>query len=274
MLASYLLSLREGLEAALIIGILLGALRQMRRTDFVPAVWVGVISAAALALITAVVLTLVGLELKDPGEAIFEGLTMLIAAGLLTWMIFWMSRQARHLKANLEAEVQRASSIGQRAVFLVAFIAVLREGTELAIFLAASVFATNAQQTIIGAFLGLGTAILLGWSIFAAIIRLDLRRFFQVTGILLVLFAGGLVALGIHEIIDVGWIPALIDPLWNINSFLSADSGLGQLLGTLFGYNPAPSLSEVLAYILYFAAISLGLQRTGQRSAQEANAHA
>src|SRR5574341_18338 len=274
MLASYLLSLREGLEAALIIGIVLGALRQMRRADFAPTVWFGTISAAVLSLIAAVLLTSFGLELEDPGEAIFEGFTMLIAAGLLTWMIFWMNRQARYLKANLESEVQRASQVGQRAIFFVAFTAVLREGIELALFLTASVFATNAQQTILGGFLGLGTAILLGWSIFATIVRLDLRRFFQVTSALLILFAGGLVVHGAHEFTEVGWIPPLIEHVWDFTAIVSEHSTLGQLLGALFGYNPAPSLSEMIAYLLYFVAVGLGLRLEGQRSTQEAKAHA
>ncbi len=274
MLPSYLLSLREGIEAALIVGILLGAVRQMKRTDLAPVIWFGTLTAGALSIFIAILLTNLGLEMKDPGEAIFEGFTMLIAAGLLTWMIFWMSRQARHLKGNLEAEIQRASQAGQRAIFFVAFIAVLREGIELALFLTASVFASNSLQTTIGAFLGLGTAILLGWSIFASIVRLDLRRFFQVTGFLLILFAGGLVLHGVHEFTEVGWIPAIVEHIWDINSFLSEESGLGQLLAALFGYNPAPTLSEMIAYVLYFAAIGLGLRLSGQRSAQETKAHA
>ena len=274
MLASYLLSLREGLEAALIIGILLGALRQIQRKDFAPAVWLGTLSAGVISILAAVLLTTFGLELKDPGEAIFEGFTMIVAAALLTWMIFWMSRQARYLKSNLEADVQRASSSGGRALFFVAFIAVLREGIELALFLTASVFASNEQQTLIGGILGLGTAILLGWSLFASTVRLDLRRFFQVTGFLLILFAGGLAAHGVHEFTEVGWLPAIIEHVWDFNSIVSGESTLGQLLGALFGYNPAPTLMEMIAYVLYFAAIGLGLRLTGQRSAQETKAHA
>ncbi len=266
MLPSFLLSLREGIEAALIIGILLGALRQMRRPEFVPAVWFGTVSAAALSTLTAILLTRFGLELKDPGEAIFEGITMIVAASLLTWMIFWMSSQARFLKANLEADVQRASQVGQRAIFFVAFVAVLREGIELALFLTASVFASNALQTTIGGILGLGTAILLGWSIFAAMVRLDLRRFFQVTGFLLILFAGGLIAHGVHEFNEVGWIPPIIEHVWDVNSIVSADSIFGQLLKALFGYNPTPSLTEMLAYVAYFAVIALGLRFSAAKS--------
>jgi len=266
MLPSYLLSLREGIEAALIIGILLGALRQTRRPEFIPVLWLGAISATVLSILATILLTRFGLEMKDPGEAIFEGFTMVIAAGLLTWMIFWMSRQARFMKANLEADVHRASQGGKRAIFFVAFVAILREGIELALFLTASVFATaNAIQTTIGAILGLGTAILLGWSLFAATVRLDLRRFFQVTGFMLILFAAGLLAHGVHEFTEVGWIPAIIEHVWDLTSIVSAESTLGQLLGALFGYNPAPALSEMIAYVIYLAGVIFTLQFTGRK---------
>ena len=266
MLPSYLLSLREGIEAALIIGILLGALRQIHRPEFIPVLWFGTISAAVLSILAAVLLTSFGLEMKDPGEAIFEGFTMILAAGLLTWMIFWMSRQARFMKANLEVEVHRASQVGKRAIFFVAFVAILREGIELALFLTASVFATsNALLTTLGAILGLGTAILLGWSIFAATVRLDLRRFFQVTGFMLVLFAAGLIAHGVHEFTVVGWIPSMIEHVWDLTSIVSGESTLGQLLGALFGYNPAPSLSEMIDYIAYLTGVVIALQLTGRK---------
>ena len=204
--------------------------------------------------------------MKDPGEAIFEGFTMLIAAGLLTWMIFWMSRTARTLKSDIEANVQRASQMGKRALFFVAFIAVLREGIELALFLTASVFASDALQATLGAILGLGTAILLGWTIFATAVRLDLRRFFQVTGFLLILFAAGLVAHGVHEFNQVGWIPAVIEHVWDVSAIVSDTSTLGQLLAALFGYNPSPSLTEMLAYAAYFIVVIFGLRRVRNAS--------
>lgn len=274
MLPSYLLSLREGIEAALIVGILLGAVRQIRRNDLVPVIWLGTLSASVLSILSAVLLTMFGLEMKGPGEAIFEGFTMLIAAGLLTWMIFWMSRQSRFLKANIEADIHRASQFGQRAIFFVAFIAVLREGIELALFLTASVFVSTSLQTTVGAFLGLGTSILLGWSIFASTVRLDLRRFFQVTGVMLVLFAAGLFAHGVHEFVEVGWLPAIVEHVWDLNALISKESMLGQLLGALFGYNPSPTLSEMIAYVAYFIAVGIGLQWSGQKSSKEAQAHA
>jgi high-affinity iron transporter len=267
MLPSYLLSLREGIEAALIIGIVLGALRKIRRTDLAPALWLGVVAASVLSLLAAFLLTLLGMELEGPAEPVYEGATMLLAAGILTWMIFWMSQQARTLKSELEEGVQRAaSSTGRRAIFGLAFLAVMREGIELALFLTASVFATNTLQTSIGAVLGLGTAMLLGWSIFATIVRLDLRRFFQVTGFLLILFAAGLIAHGIHEFNEVGLIPAVVEHIWDANAFLPADSILGQFMKALFGYNPTPSLTEMLGYFGYVDAVFTALRSSQRKS--------
>jgi high-affinity iron transporter len=268
LLSSYILSLREGLEAALILGIVLGALRQMHRLDLFASVWFGAGSAALLSLITAILLTRLGLELKDPAEAIFEAITMLLAAGILTWMIFWMSQRTRNLKNDLESGVQKASQVGKWSLFGLAFLAVLREGVELALFLAAAAFSSGARQTILGTLFGLGTAALLGWSLFATTVRLNLRRFFQVTGILLIFFAAGLVAHSFHEFIELGWVPSIIEHVWNLNPILNDQSTLGQLLATLFGYNAIPSLTEVLAYAFYLGLVVLGLQWAGLKSAQ------
>jgi high-affinity iron transporter len=189
-------------------------------------------------------------------------------------MIFWMRRQARYLKSELETGVRRAASqAGMGALFLLAFTAVLREGIELALFLTAASMASGAQQTLTGSLLGLGTSILLGWSLFASIIKLDLRRFFQVTGALLILFAAGLVAHGVHEFNEAGWVPAVLEHLWDINFLLDENSTVGVVLKALFGYNGNPSLTEVLAYLAYFVAVYLGLRRestTAVRSPQEA----
>ena len=265
MLPTYLLSLREGLEAALIIGIVLGALTKIRRNDLSPAVWLGTLSAVGISILTAVILTSFGMSLEETAEQIFEGITMQIAAGILTWMIFWMSKQARFLKSELEAGVNKAAaSTGKRAVFWLAFMAVVREGVELAIFVTAAFFAgdqsqvtSNIIQTLAGTILGLGTAALLGWTLFATTVRLDLRRFFQVTGMLLILFAAGLVAHGVHEFNEVGWIPAVIEHVWDVNSIIDETSLGGQLLRTLFGYNGNPSLTEVIAYFVYLAVVSV-----------------
>jgi high-affinity iron transporter len=268
-LASYLLSLREGLEAALIIGIVLGALRKVNRYNLKSVVWSGAASAALASVLVAVVLQLVGASFEGPAEAAFEGSTMLLAAGVLTWMIFWMHRQSRTIKSELEADVRRATfRTGAKALFVLAFLAVVREGVELALFLTAAAFTTDLQQTLTGAFLGLGTSILLGWSIFATTVRMDLRRFFLATGALLILFAAGLVAYGVHEFNEIGWIPPVIEHVWNINPLLNENSTIGLMLKALFGYNGNPSLTEVLAYGGYFAAILIGL-RWNSRSLPE-----
>jgi high-affinity iron transporter len=265
MLPTYLLSLREGLEAALIIGIVLGAVSKIRRNDLSPAVWLGTLSAIAVSILTAIVLTTFGMSLEDPGEAIFEGITMLTAAGILTWMIFWMGKQARFLKSELEAGVNKAAaSAGKSAVFWLAFVAVVREGVELALFITAAFFVSNQSgvtsdiiQTLVGTILGVGTAALLSWTLFATTVRLDLRRFFQVTGFLLILFAAGLIAHGVHEFNEVGWIPSVIEHVWNVDAIVSESSLLGQLLQTLFGYNSSPALTEMIAYFVYIAVVAV-----------------
>jgi high-affinity iron transporter len=263
LLPSFLLALREGIEAALIIGIVIGALQKINRPGLARAVWAGTACAAAVSLLAAIVLNIIGTSLEGKAEEVYEGITILTAAGVLTWMIFWMSRQARHLRDELESGVHRAAfQAGRGALFLLAFTAVLREGIELALFLTASALATSTLAAVTGALLGLGTAILLGWSLFASIVRLDLRRFFRVTGFLLILFAAGLVAHGVHEFNELGWIPPIIEHLWDLNPLLNENSTLGMLLTALFGYNANPSLTEVLAYILYFTAILIGLRWT------------
>jgi high-affinity iron transporter len=264
MLPSYLLSLREGLEAALIIGIVLGALRKIRRTDLAPALWLGTVAAVAISVLAAILLTVFGLSLEGPAEKIYEGVTMILAAGILTWMIFWMSGQAQRLKGELEEGVNKAAgSTGRRAIFWLAFVAVVREGVELALFITAAFFVGNNEnvglntiQTLAGVVLGLGTSILLGWSLLATTVRLDLRRFFQVTGLLLILFAAGLIAHGVHEFNEIGFIPSIVEHVWDVNVFIDENSIMGELLKTLFGYNGNPSLTEMIGYFGYLIIVT------------------
>lgn len=264
MLASFLLSLREGLEAALIIGIVLSALRQVQRKDLSGLVWAGTISAAVLCALAAVALNALGVSFEGSAEAIFEGFTMLLAAAVLTWMVFWMAKQSREFKTGIEADVRQASRAGGRGLFFLAFLAVLREGLELALFLTAATFSSDTRQTLIGALLGLAAAVLLGVLLFLSTVRLNLQRFFQVTGFLLLLFAAGLVAHGVHEFNEVGWIPAIIEHIWDVNPIVDEKSTMGEILKSLLGYNGNPSLSEVLAYAIYLVAVGLGLRKAGR----------
>ncbi|GAB1469360.1 FTR1 family protein [Chloroflexota bacterium] len=256
MLASFLLSLREGLEAALIIGIVLGVLLKIKRTDLNIVVWCGVGVAAILSLLAAIALNLLGMEFEGKGEEVFEGVAMLLAAGVLTWMILWMQNHGSNLKSEIEKQTNQAAfGNGQKALFALAFLAVFREGIELALFLLAARLTSSPLQTLSGALLGLLSATILGWVLFTSTMKLSLRGFFGATNILLIVFAAGLVGLGIHEFNEAGVIPSIIEHVWDVNRILSDKSEVGLLLKALIGYNGNPSLTEVAAYIAYLVAL-------------------
>jgi high-affinity iron transporter len=270
MLPSFVLSLREGLEAALIIGIVLGALSKMNRKELAPAVWQGFASAVVASILAAIVMNFIGAEFEGRSEQIFEGVAMFLAAGILTWMIFWMRRTSRGLKTELEASVRKAAfDSGRKAIFALAFLAVGREGFELALFLFATKLEAGAIQVISGALLGLAGAALLGWLLFTSTRRLSLNRFFQITNVLLILFAAGLVAHGIHEFNEAHLVPEVVEHIWDINPILNEDSTVGELLSALLGYNGNPSLTEVIAYLGYFGVLALGL-KVGSKQSLEA----
>jgi len=262
MLPSFLLALREGIEAALIIGIMLGMLKKMNRPDRARSVWLGVGVAIAASLLGAMLLNAVSAEFEGPAEQAFEGITMLAAAGVLTWMVFWMQKQGRRIQSGLEAEVKMALSRGQDwALFSLAFFAVVREGLELALFLTAANFSTPEAGVSapilgwLGGILGLIAAAIVGWLLFDATLKLNLRRFFQSTSILRIIFAAGLVGHAIHEFNELGWIPAVVEHLYDINTILPEDTTLGLFLKALFGYNGNPSLTETIGYLGYLVAV-------------------
>ena len=266
MLPSYLLSLREGLEAALIIGIILGALHKLHRSDLKPVVWRGVGLAVTLSILAGLGLNLLGMEFEGVLEEAFEGIAMLLAAGILTWMILWMQRQGGEIRREIETKTRQASlQKGGQALFFLAFLAVFREGIELALFLMATRLATSPLATLVGAILGLVTAIALGLLVFSSTRRLNLRQFFIVTNVLLLLFAAGLVAHGVHELNEAGWIPSIIQPDWDVNHILHDKSPTGEIMKALFGYNGNPSLTEVLAYIGYFLILGTILIRNQRK---------
>ncbi len=260
MVPALLLSFREGLEAALILGIVFGVLRRTGGSDQGRVVWFGAGLAALLSLAAGIGLQALGLSFEGEAEQIFEGFAMLLAAGVLTWMIFWMARQGRTIQTELERDVRQAAlGGGLWALFSLAFVAVLREGIELALFLTAAAFTTTAAGTLIGGIVGLAAAAVAGWLLFATTRKLNVSAFFSVTSVLLMVFAAGLVAHGIHEFNEVGWVPAVLDPVWDLNPVLDENSDLGQILKALFGYNGNPSLTEVVAYVGYWVVVSVSL---------------
>ena len=265
MLASYLLTLREGIEAALIIGVILGLLKKIEKEEMIPAVWAGAGTAAVTSILIGVLLNYLGASFEGAAEEAFEGIVMLGAAALLTWMIWWMYNQARTLNEKLKQDTALAARNSKFALFTVSFMAVVREGVELAIFLTAASYTSSAQDTLIGAGFGLLTSVILAWILFSGLVRLKLKNFFRVTGVLLILFAAGLVAHGVHEFNEAGVIPAVIEHIWDVNPILDENSTLGSMLKALFGYNGNPSLTEVLAYFTYFVSIFIGLRLSDRK---------
>jgi high-affinity iron transporter len=262
MLAAALITFREGLEVALIVGIVLGMLHKLGHTDRSRPVWAGVLVAVVVSIAAGLALNALGVAFEGRGEQVFEGVAMLLAAGVLTWMIFWMQRQGRHTQAELESDVRRAVTTESTwALFGLAFVAVVREGIETALFLTAATFGTTPVQTLVGGALGLAGAVVLGWLMFAAGRRLNVSAFFRVTSVLLILFAAGLAAQGVHEFQEAALLPALVEHVWNINPILDEGHGLGAFLKALFGYNSSPSLLEMLAYGAYLIVVGIASAR-------------
>ena len=259
MLSALLITLREGLEAALIIGIILAYLaRTDNRQGFKP-VWFGVSLAVLSSLIAGVVIFILAGEFSGQAEEIFEGLAMFVAAGVLTWMIFWMRKQAINIKAHLHAQIQSVLTSGSSlGLVLLAFVVVVREGIETVLFLfAATRVAESPLLFTIGGFLGLAIAIGIGYSIYKGTSKLNLRTFFNVTSIVLIVFAAGLLTHGMHEFHEAGIIPPVVEHIWDINHILPEESVFGRFLVAIVGYNGNPSLVEVVTYIIYLA-LALG----------------
>jgi high-affinity iron transporter len=252
MLPGFLLSLREGFEVALVLGIVLGALRKINRREMSSIIWSGAAIAGLVSVLLAFFLYSLGGELEGRAEEIYEGLSMLFATVLLTWMVFWMRRQAGSLSKELEGNVLKTTALGShRALFLLAFLAVGREGLELAVFLTISAFSSSAWLTFLGAIAGLSVAALMGFLLFTTTRRLSVKKFFLVTNVLMILFAAGLVARSIHEFNEAGWVPAVVENVWDANHFLNEESTVGSMFVTLLGYNGNPSLTEVVIYVCY-----------------------
>ncbi len=255
MLGSLLITLREGLEAAIIISIVLAYLSAINyRKGFKP-VGAGTALAIVISLIVGAAVYFSAGRFEGRGEEIFEGTAMWIAAGVLTWMIFWMRKQAINIKGHLHAQIQSALGSGSTlGLFGLAFAAVLREGIETVLFLfAATRVAESGVLSAVGGVLGLVIAVAIGYSIYKGTSKLNLRVFFNVTGVLLILFAAGLLAHGIHEFQEAGVIPAIAAQVWDINHILPEQSIVGRFLTAIFGYNANPSLVEALAYIGYLS---------------------
>ncbi|WP_243074463.1 iron uptake transporter permease EfeU [Microbacterium sp. SS28] len=275
MLATFLIGLREGLEAALVVGILLAYLTRLERRDVLPRLWAGVGLAVGLAVVIGAILTFGAYSLTFEGQELLGGLLSVFTVAMVTWMIFWMQRTARTLKKSLEGGLDRALATGTLwAIVAIGFISVAREGVETTLLLWSMVQSFgDAPAALLGALLGLAAAVLLGWLLARGMLRLDLRTFFTWTGAFLVIVAAGVLAYGIHDLQEAGVLPgpftaaAPIDPAtgavavgwaafpfgwaFDVSAAIPPGSPLAAILQATVGFMPAMTWLQVVAWVLY-----------------------
>ena len=260
-LAAFLVMLREGVEAALVVAILLAYLNRFGARRHVRWVWIGTLSAAFLSLLIGIVIYNTVGALEGRAEELTEGVIAVAAAALLTWMIFWMGKNARLLRGKLESEAANAVAVGGvAAVAAVAFVAVMREGLESALFLISTTVGESAAgDQLMGGLLGLGAAIIIGYLMYRGGSRINLRLFFRITGFLIILFAAGLVSKGVHEFQEAAVLPILLEPLYEIPFGDPDVSTVARFAKTMFGWSPAPSLLMVISYWAYLLPIGAAI---------------
>jgi len=259
MLATLVIFLREGVEASMIIAILLAYLNRIGRRDHFRDVFIGV--GAALLLATAggaVAYETIRSYDGSRVQTIFETITFLVAATVLTYMTFWMRNHARSLSKELRARAEAALDGRARwGLGLLAFQAVGREGLETVVFTLAIIFSTSAAGALTGAVIGLAGALCIAFVIYRLGHRLNLSRFFTVIGVLLIFFAAGLLADAVENLQQLGWLPVLAEPMWHSGRLLSENSALGDVLHSFFGYSDAPTPLQLLVYVAYLAIAAL-----------------
>lgn len=259
MIPSFIITFRETLEVALVVGIILSYLKRINQTRYNTMVYAGLGLGVLASIAGAFLFNAIAGGFTGQAEEIFEGVTMLFGAALLTGMIIWMMRQ-KHVAAELEQRVAaEVSGMRPLGLLLLVFVSVLREGVETVIFLGATSL-VSAENNLVGALTGIVVAVLLGYIIFFGSMRINLKQFFNVTSVLLILFAAGLVAHGVHELQEARVFPTIVEHIWDINPpveveniypLLHEKGHIGSILQGLFGYNGNPSLVEVASYLLY-----------------------
>ena len=261
-----LTGLREGVEAALIVSIVLAYLAKTGNQRYFGRIWAGTSAAVGVSAIVGVILWITVRGFEEPAEQIFEGLTMLLAAAVVTWMLFWMRRTAANIKGTLHAGVDRAlTEGGVWALAALAFTAVIREGIETALFLlgqatAATEADAGASGTLVGALIGLVIAVGFGYGFYRGARVLDLRSFFRWTGIALVFIAAGLLSHAVHEFVEVGVIGVGTATAFDISAVLPHEGEtvpgvVGQLLRALFGYSSTPEWATLVSWAVYVVVV-------------------
>lgn len=250
--ASFLITLREGLEVALVLAILVAYLVKTGRRSDVAAVWKGAVTATLMCLVGGIAFNAFVGEFEGKAEQFIEGTIAILAASVLTWMVFWMRKNARGLGAELRAQIDQANST--RALATIAFVAVLREGLETVLFLiSAETASSSGSSVVVGGLLGLVVAAVLGRVVYAGGNRVNLRAFFNITGVLLILFAAGLFGKFFHEYRELfgfesGW---LVDPTWTITSGAWSGGTFYDFMKGFFGWHNEAEHIRVIAYFAY-----------------------
>jgi len=256
MLSTFIIALREGLEAALIVGILVAYIVRTDRRHLLKALWGGVSVAIAASLALGGILSFTSAELSTRGEELFAGLTSFIAVALVTWMVFWMKRTARTLRDELHGKVDSAVMTGPISLALVAFFAVLREGLETALFIYTNFKTVGAASSAtIGLILGLALAVALGYLIYNRSVKLNLSRFFTVTGVALIIVAAGVLSYGVHEFQELSWLPGADTFIWDVTPWIAKESILGSILGGTIGFDTTTSFLQFFAWAGYLLAV-------------------
>lgn len=256
MLANFLIGLREGLEATLVVSILVAYLVKTGNRSRLGSVWTGIGVAVALSLAFGALLTFTSNHLSFEAQERFGGLMSIAAVGFVTWMIFWMRRTARFLKAELHGKLDAALTVGALALALTSFIAVAREGLETSMFLWAAAQASGSGVTpIVGATLGIATAVVLGWLLYRRAVTINLAKFFTWTGAGLIVVAAGVFAYGVHDLQEAGDLPGLGSLAFDVTGAVPPDSWYGALLKGVFNFSPATTWLEAAAWLLYLVPV-------------------
>jgi high-affinity iron transporter len=264
MLPNFLIGLREGLEAALVVGILVAYLVKLNRREVIPRIWLGVALAALISLALGAALTFGSYGLSSQAQEVIAGTLSIIATGFVTWMIFWMLRSARTLSSGLRAEVDSHLAGAGWGLVLVAFLSVGREGIETAVFIWAAVNASGSTLLpLIGAALGIGVAATLGWLIYRGAIRINLSKFFTYTGAFLILVAAGVLAYGVHDLQEGGVLPGLGALAFDVTAAVPPQSWYGSLLKGVFNFSPETTWLQAIVWVAYVAVtLTVFLRRT------------
>ena len=265
-LSSFLITLREGVEAALIVGVILGYLKKVGAKSLERPFFIGIGFGAAASVAVAAIFSLLAVEFEGNLETLFEGVTMVISMVVLTTVILWMNENSKAYSEGLKRKVDEALAGTKTLAFAsLAFISIFREGVETVLFLGSTSFTSSGAQTLLGGLLGLGASVAFAIAIIKYSARLDLKMFFNITGFLLIMFAAGLTARAVFEFQEAGYIAPIVDHVWNINWLVDDQGRLGMILTALFGYDGSPSLSEVLGYVLYWVAVAILIYRDAVR---------